>query len=638
MKAGEHFRRANRAAADDLKQPPEDLFSRPLIISLLLAMATLAVYWPARQCGFLGFDDPGYYSENVHVLGGFTWNNVVWSFTSGEAANWHPLTWLSHMLDAEIFGNNPGGPHLVNLLFHAANVVLLFLLLHRLTAATWRSALVAALFALHPLHVESVAWIAERKDLLCAFFVLLALLAYARHVTGDKWRVTSGMAASSLVTRHSSPFYFTALVFFACGLMSKPMAVTLPFLLLLLDWWPLRRICDLRFTIYDLKPLLLEKIPFFVLSAAACLVTFVVQQKGSAVATLATFSLPVRIENAFVAYARYLGKTVWPATLANPYPHPGHWPVAAVILSVLLFTGLCVAAFGFARKLPFVFTGWFWFAGMLVPVIGLVQVGSQSMADRYAYLPVAGLLVILVWGLAMLVARWKVSNALAAAAAFLILAACAVRTREQLDYWQNDGTLFGHALAVTQNNYVASINLGAWLSKNGQTQEALDKYYAALQMSPADPVALYDVGNAFAKLGHWDEAVADYRRALQIVPEAPDILNNLGFALMAQKQLPEAVTNFEAALKVKPGFANAHNNLATALFKQGRFEAAAEHFYEAVKLAPDNPLFCANLGDTMVRLGKVEAAAECYQQALQLEPGNQKVTAKLSALGVHPGN
>ena len=631
MKLGEHSKVACRSGLAGLKSQSDDLLSRPLVIGLLLALVTLFIYWPARHFDFLGYDDPGYFSENAHVLAGPSGNNVLWAFTTGDAANWHPLTWLSLMLDAEVFGNNPQGPHLVNLLFHAANAVLVFLLFRQLTALAWRSALVAALFALHPLHVESVAWIAERKDLLCAFFWLPTLMAYARYVALAKVR-----------SAKSKNFYVLALFLFALALMSKPMAVTLPFLLLLLDWWPLNRISNFKSPLSNSenwhiwlaagKPLLLEKIPFFALSAAASLVTFVVQQKGDAVASLATFPFSARIENAFVSYARYLGKTLCPVSLANPYPHPGYWPFAFVVLSVLLFALLCGLAVGAARKYPFVFTGWFWFAGMLVPVIGLVQVGNQAMADRYSYLPVIGLFVILVWGLARLAASWNIPKAPATGVVVLILLMGAVKTREQLSYWQNDGTLFGHALAVTENNYVASINLGSWLSKNGQVQAALDHYYAALKMSPADPVALYDVGNAFARLGNLDEAVADYRRALQLAPDRPNLLNNLGCVLMEKKQLPEAITNFEAVLKIKPDFADAENNLATALFKLGRYEESARHFYVALKLAPDNAQICSNLGDALARLGKLEAAAECYQQALQMEPDDRSFAAKLKAL------
>ncbi len=382
-----------------------EVFSRPLVVSLLLAVVTLWVYWPARQFDFLGYDDPGYFTQNSHVQNGLTWNGVAWAFTSGDAANWHPLTWLSLMLDAELFGQQPAGLHLVNLLLHSANSILVFVLFRRLTAAHWTSGFVAALFALHPLHVESVAWISERKDLLCAFFVLLALLAYGRHVTGDKSQVTrkrnSPVLVLSPVTSHLSRFYFLSLFFFALALMSKPMAVTLPFLLLLLDFWPLE-----RFSTATLQRLLFEKIPFFALSVAISVVTFIVQKKGDAVETLATFPMGSRIENAFVSYARYFAKTIWPAALAAPYPHPGHWPVATVGLSVLLFVGFCLAAFWGARKFPFLFTGWFWFAGMLVPVIGLVQVGMQAMADRYMYLPAIGLFVIFAWGGLRMAARW----------------------------------------------------------------------------------------------------------------------------------------------------------------------------------------------------------------------------------------
>jgi len=648
MKLGAHFGGKNPADAAGWPAQTVALFSRPLIICLLLAAVTLMVYWPVRQYDFLGYDDPLYYSENTQVQNGLTIANLGWAFTTDAAANWHPLTWLSLMLDAEIFGNQPAGPHLVNLLFHIGNTVLLFVLLRRLTAVIWPSAVVAALFALHPLHVESVAWIAERKDVLCAFFVLLTLLAYAKTATGDQEMTANSKQNTFRAIPCSLPFYFLSLFFFALALMSKPMAVTLPFLLLLLDWWPLNRMADLQFKSADspgwtksftrLKILLLEKIPFFGLSAAACVITFLVQQKGDAVKTLTTFPLSVRIENTFVSYARYLGKTIWPATLANPYPYPGHWPMPMVLFSVLLFAGICIAAFLFARKIPFLFTGWFWFAGMLVPVIGLVQVGTQSMADRYAYLPVIGLFIVFAWGLARVAARLNFPQALIPVAAILILTATAVKTREQLSYWRNDGTLFSHALAVTENNCTAHVDLGSWLSKNGRMPEALDQYSTALKMQPDDPLILYDVANALASLGKLDEAVKNYRRALQFAPGRPNILNNLGCVLMSQKRLPEAVTNFEAALKGEPRFAYAHNNLATALFKQGRFAEAAKHFDTAAKLAPDNPQFMANLGDALARLGKLPAAAACYRQALQLEPGNQEILAKLNALGVRPEN
>ncbi|MEY4917416.1 MAG: hypothetical protein RL616_1329 [Verrucomicrobiota bacterium] len=370
------------------------LLSHPKILGLLLGLVTLCVFWPAKDFDFLGYDDPGYFSENPNILGGVTAANVAWAFTSGDAANWHPLTWLSLMLDAEIFGHGPAGPHLTNILFHAANAALLFFLLLRLTGARWRSLLVAALFALHPLHVESVAWIAERKDVLSLFFELLALLAYARWAQrGECGENKFGIG----IKHHSSPYNFPALIFFTLALMSKPMAVTMPFLLLLLDAWPLRRfsISDFRFPV--LRTLVVEKVPFFALSGLACVITFIVQKNGGTVATLDAFPLGMRLENAFVSYARYLGKMFWPTPLANPYPHPGHWPVLLVLGSIILLAVASILAFRWRDSRPYFFTGWFWFLGTLVPVIGLVQVGDQAMADRYSYLPLIGMFIALVW-------------------------------------------------------------------------------------------------------------------------------------------------------------------------------------------------------------------------------------------------
>jgi Flp pilus assembly protein TadD len=650
--------------------------SRPVFICLLLAAATLAVFWPVTGFDFVNYDDPDYFSSNDHVRLGLTLNNIVWAFRTVHASNWHPLTWLSLMLDAQLFGKGPAGPHFTNLLLHTANIILLFLLLRKLTSAIWRSAFVAALFALHPLHVESVAWISERKDVLSAFFALLALIAYARFVEESK-----------VQNPKSKAFYVLTLLAFACGLMSKPMLVTLPFVMLLLDWWPLGRVAGCRLNVasseisqpstFNLQPstfarLILEKIPFFVLSAISCVVTFVVQKKSGAVATLTGFSMPDRIENAFVSYARYLGKTLWPDPLAVPYPFPGHWGLSLVIYSVALLAGLSAIAILYARKFPFMLTGWFWFVGMLIPVVGVVQVGSQSMADRYTYLPLIGVFIIFAWGADAWCANWRVPRPLVIFVAAIILAACAARTRDQLGYWQNGGTLFRHALAVTENNTVACNNFGAWLVDQGQTDEAMDFFQKSLRMNPdnaatlynlgeiqarlgnldaaenyyrhalqIDPDyadALYNLGNALTRLGRVDEAIANYRHALQVDPDRADVLDNLGFALAAGKQFAEAVTNFEAALKLDPDFADAHNNLATVLFTEHKFAEAAQHYREAIRLAPGNARIYANLGDTLVRLGKIPEAAQNYQTALRLKPDDAKTRAKLQALGAQISN
>ena len=593
----------------------------PFFLCLLLVAATLAVYWPAIHGYFLNYDDPLYFTSNRHVLTGLTPGNVVWAFTTGHASNWHPLTWLSLMLDAQLFGKGPIGPHLTNLLLHAANTVLLFLLLRRLTAAMWRSALVAALFALHPLHVESVAWVTERKDVLSAFFGLLSLGAYARFVEefkvqGSKFKV----------------FFALSLLSFSLGLMCKPVLVTLPLVLLLLDWWPLGRVTSDRWQVTGVARLVTEKIPFIVLSVISCLITFVVQQKGGAVVALTQFSLSERIENAFVSCARYLGKTFWPSALATPYPHPGHWPVGLVLLAVVLFAALCVAAIWWGRKFPFAPVGWFWFVGMLVPVIGLVQVGDQSMADRYTYLPLIGVFLVLVWGMGEVCVNWHVPKPAVIFLAAIMLAACAWRTRDQLGYWHDSGTFFRHALAVTQNNYVAENNLGTWLSSKGRIPEAMDCFRQSLKIKPGNADALYNLGNAFARLGNWDEAITDYRRALQITPDQADILDNLGFALVAKQQFAEAITNFQAALKLNPDSASAHNNLATVLFFEHRFDEAAQHYREALRLTPDNPQIYVNLGDTLVWLGRMAEAMQCYQEALRLKPDDPGIKAKLQAL------
>ena len=634
----------------DKTAPRMKIPAAPFFICLLLAAATLAVYWPVVHCDFLNYDDPDYFTSNPHVLTGLTPGNVVWAFTTGHASNWHPLTWLSLMLDAQLFGKGPAGPHLTNLLFHAANAVLLFLLLRRLTAATWRSALVAALFALHPLHVESVAWVTERKDVLSAFFGLLSLGAYVRYAQGrsgtEERESSTGNGGLAMDPRRPTFDYFLAVIFFALGLMSKPVLVTLPLVMLLLDWWPLRRSaeCGVRnaeSAALDSQPsalnrLIIEKWPFFALSAVSCVVTFVVQKKGGAVVALAKFSLWERIENAFIAYARYLGKTFWPAPLTSPYP-PGHWPWWLVLQAMALFAVLCVAVVRWRQKFPFAPVGWFWFVGMLVPVIGLVQVGYQSMADRYTYLPLIGVFVVLVWGMGEACRHWRVPGPAMIFLAVIVLAGCAWRTGNQLGYWRNNETFFRHALAVTKDNYIADVNLGTWLSKSGQTGEAMELFHKALQMNPDDSDVLYNLGNAFARIGNWDEAITNYRHALQITPDQADILDNLGFALATQHQFAEAITNFDAALKLDPASGSAHNNLATVLFIQHRFDEAAQHYREALRLMPDNPQIYANFGDTLVRLGRIDDAVKCYQAALRLKPGDPQIKARLQALGT-PAN
>lgn len=602
------------------------LLSSPLMICFLLAVATLVVYWPVTHHGFIDYDDNGYFFGNPHVLGGLTWANIKWAFTSGEYVNWHPLTWLSLMLDAQLFGQGAIAPHVTSVLLHAANAILVFCVFRQLTCALWRSAAVAFLFALHPLHVESVAWIAERKDVLSAFFGLLTLLCYSKYAQSSAPQATSPSARPSLC-------YSLALVFFACGLMAKPMLVTIPFVLLLLDFWPLQ-----RFHLPSLRRVLSEKIPFFLLSAVLSVVTYIVQNKGGAVTPLSRFPLDMRLENTFVSYGRYLGRIFLPINLATPYSGLDYWPVSFVILCVAIFLAICIIAVALRKKCPFVFTGWFWYAGMLVPVIGLVQVGTQDMADRYTYLPLIGILVTVVWGIAELCIQFQVPARLCLLVTLLFFLVSGWRACDQVGIWQDDGTLFGHALAVTKNNYVACLDLGYWYAKNGDNKKSLDYYFEAEELSPGDPTALYNTANAFAKLGQLDEAIHIYRRALQITPDDAEILNNLGFALAHSGQLPDATKCFQAVIKLKPNSVEARNNLATILFMQGDFAGAAKEFKEALQFTPNDPTILINLGDTYLRLNDRTNAIDCFQHALQLQPANRAARAKLQSLGVPPAN
>ena len=618
-------------------------------ICLLLVAVTLAVYWPVMRYDFVNYDDPNYIESNVHVQTGLTLPNLVWAFSTRQTANWHPLTWLSLMLDVELFGKAPVGPHVTNLLFHLANTVLVFLLLRRLTglrpengtgaatpqaAATWRSAFVAALFGLHPLHVESVAWISERKDVLSTFFGLLALLFYAGYA---QKRSRAKDSAVALDSRLSTLDYSMALLFFALGLMSKPMLVTLPFVMLLLDYWPLERFKG-QGSRFKVQSLVWEKIPFFILSAVSCVVTFIVQQKSGAMVSLMKISMTGRIENIFVSYGRYLGKTFWPVNLAVLYPHPIYWDAGLVIFSLLLVIGLSVAAVWLGRRFPFVFTGWFWFVGTLIPVIGLVQVGNQSMADRYTYVPLIGVFIILAWGMGELCASRRLPGQFMVMAALFLLVASALRTRDQTGHWRNSGTLFRHTLAVTQNNYIAYNDLGTYLSEVGQVTEAMDCYTKSLQINPDNSDALYNLGNALAKSGNLDGAMEHYRRVLQIAPARADVLNNLGIALASRKQFADAMACFEQALKLNPDYADAHNNFATVLFIQKRFDEAVRHFREALRITPDNPQIYSNLGDALVKQGKIAEAVQSYQEALRLNPGYSQVKAKLQELGAPASN
>ena len=625
---------------------------RTIFICALLSLATLATFGPVIGHDFVNFDDIGYVTLSTHVTSGLSWANAAWAFRPESlTANWHPLTWLSHMLDAQLFGLRPGWHHLTSLLFHTANGVLLFLLLQRLTGAAWRSAVVAALFALHPLHVESVAWVSERKDVLSAFFFMLALLAYARYAEVQRQKAEGRMQnaecrtqnpapnlhpPSSRLTDYASFFYLLTLLFFALGLMSKPMVVTLPFVMLLLDYWPLRRFefNTQPATRKILLSLLWEKLPFFALSAASCVVTFVVQRQSEAMYPLATLPLTQRLGNAIVACATYLEKTFWPAGLAVFYPLPDKLPAGVVIVAGAVVLGITAWVAGSAWRSPHLAVGWCWFLGILVPVIGLVQVGMQQVADRYTYLPLVGVFVMVVWEMAE---RWSGRRAVLAAAASGVLLGCVVVTSRQLSCWQNSERLFRHALEVTRGNYVAENNLGLALLADGKLDEAISHYRAAVALQPHWEKPRLGLGEGLSRTGHYQEAIEQFAEALDISPRLVPALIQLGIARARLGQPDEAVQALAEALRIAPADAAAHNSLGNVLAQQGKHEEAVRQFEEAVRLKPGHAGAYNNLAISCRKLGRIGEAIAHYREAIRLQPDSSEALNNLAwLLAAHP--
>jgi len=579
-----------------------------VLASLVLALGTLALYWPVTGYPFINFDDNEYVSENPVVQAGLTWHGLQWAFTGIHVGNWHPVTMWSHLLDCQVYGLNSWGHHLTNVLLHAVNTVLVFLWLNRLTGAVWRSWVVAALFGWHPLHVESVAWLAERKDVLSGCFGLLCLMCYtryARHLS---------VAGKNPVAGVRSPFYWLALVCFALGLMSKPMLVTWPFVLLLLDYWPLNRLKP-----SDWGRLVVEKIPFLLLAAGSCVMTYVAQRQGGAVVAVQDLALDLRVANALISYCRYLGKLFWPTNLAAFYPLPEHWPAVAVWLAGGLLLGLSVLWFRLRRAHPYLLMGWLWFVGTLVPVIGLVQAGKQAMADRYTYLPSLGVLIMVIWGTHEFTRRWRQPALMLAAAAAGI--ACLAVTRQQLGYWQDGETLFRHALKVTDENYNTYSGLGLALLKKGQIDEAIILFQKAIQMKPHYADAPHNfLGYALLNRGQIDEAVSELKLAIKLMPDNSESHYNLGVAFGKKGRVAEAISQYQEAIRLNPSYLLAHNNLGNALFRQGRRDEAIQQYRETLRLKPDFAEAHNNLGYVLLSLGQKEEAISQFQHALRLKP------------------
>jgi protein O-mannosyl-transferase len=625
-------------------------FYKVLLVILCLILSIVMVYMKVQKFDFVGYDDELYVTQNHYVQKGISPEGIKWAFTTFHSANWHPLTWISHMLDFALYGMNPAGHHWTNVEFHIANTLLLFFVLLKMTGALWQSAFAAALFGLHPLHVESVAWIAERKDVLSTFFGLLSIAAYDRYVK-----------------KSSAKYYLLVIILFSLGLMAKPMLVTMPFVLFLLDFWPLNRFqlpCDFPLNSKKTKGdavrrnyrIILEKIPLFILVVISCTVTFFAQKSQGAVKALWALPMKYRIENAIISYANYVIKAIWPHKLAVFYPHPGNTlPMWQIIGAALLIITACYGAVRTARKYPYIPVGLFWYLGTLVPVIGLVQVGSQAMADRYTYIPLIGIFIIVSWGVPDLFNKIgdrrseilsgvgsyfdksRFQSIFPGIAAGIILVALSWDTFFQLNFWKNGITLFGHAVSVTQNNYQAENNLGiAYSSKN--LDIALRHYKAALKINPGYASALYNVGTIYEKRGRMDIAIKYYLKALQVKPNYFDALNNIGIVFYHQGEYDKAVSYFKRALKTQPNKVGARMNLANILFLQSRPDAAVSQYQKILQTDSENSDVHYNLACVLSSQNKINAAVSHYRKALKINPKYVKAQYELGNILLNRGN
>lgn len=588
---------------------------------LLLAMTAVG-YWPVLHNDFINYDDPDYVTANEVVRKGVTWEGVKWAFTSMHASNWHPLTWLSHMVDVQLFGLNPMGHHAMNLLLHGMNAVLLLLLLWRMTGAIWRSALVGALFALHPLHVESVAWVAERKDVLSTCFGLSCLIAYANFAQCSRLEAASSSNTSQFasgMTPCAWRWYAAAFLLLALGLMSKPMLVTWPFVMLLLDFWPLQRI-EPEFSKQQLpvyRRLLVEKLPFLALSVASSAATFLAQQGGGAVTNMENLPMADRLTNAIVSYVKYLAMTVKPSGLAIFYPHPDltypastQWPAWAVTTASLMLLAVTVITIRFRRTQPYLLPGWFWYLGTMVPVIGLVQVGAQALADRYSYVPLIGIFIIFAWGLPRFL-RFRnpvLVSATSGALSAAVIIGCGVLAHRQVLVWRDDFSLFGHALQVTRGNAPAHSTLGKAFARRGDFEQALAHLRAAEAAYPYYPHVHYDTGLTLFFLGRYSEAIDEYLAELAQAPNYSLARNNLAAAYRLAGKPDAAIEQYETVLRTNPDFLQSLYGLGSTLADLGRAGEAEPYLRHAMEIDPALVDARLDLADVLADSGRyVEA-------------------------------
>jgi tetratricopeptide (TPR) repeat protein len=614
-------------------------------ICLFLVISTLLIYFQVGTFEFVNFDTGKYVYQNNIVKDGLTLKGIKWAFTTFFFSNWHPLTWLSHMLDVQLYGLHPGRHHLSNVIFHIVNTLMLFIVLRRMTGKLWQCGFVAALFALHPLHVESVAWVSERKDVLSALFGLLVLWSYTRYVQKP------GVGR-----------YVPVLLFFILSLMAKPMMVTLPFLLLLLDYWPLRRLNfeGLNKTDPPAKRspaiwfLIIEKLPLFIASAAASAVTYYAQRAWGSVVSLDTYPFHIRIANAMTAYVSYIAKMIWPTQLAILYPYGQVIPAWQTWLAGCLIIGLTLLAVLYYKSRPWFPVGWFWFLGTLVPVIGLVQVGAQSMADRYTYVPYIGLFIIIAWGFFEFLKQWPNPKFKFAVVALVVSGALMAVSWQQIGYWKNSETLFKRAIEVTQNNYVAENNLGHALLMKGNFAEAVEHFKKCLDINPRFATAHLNMGLVYTQqdkpqaalqayayalaekpdfaeaynfagkthygLGNYEQAVFNYQQAIKFNPDYTEAHNNLGNALVRLGDHDEALASYQQALTLNPEYADTYKNLGNFWYHTGDSEKALPNYLQAIKINPKFAEAYNGAGAALIRMGEVRKAAVFFNEAVKIDP------------------
>ena len=605
-----------------------------ILICLFLVIATLAAYWQVMNYPFVNFDDYSYILRNHFVQEGLTWEGILWAFSFKSLTYWHPVVWLSHMLDCQLYGLNSSMHHTTSLIFHIINCLLLFLVFKGMTGALWRSAIVAALFALHPINVESVAWVAERKNVLSALFWMLTMLTYI-----------------SYSKQPSFYRYITTILLFVLGLMAKPVLVTLPFVFLLLDYWPLQR---LRFgQNKTIKPglsvsgfqessvfrLILEKIPFFVFSAVSIYISSLAFQHNKMIISTESVPMKLRIANALVSYISYIKKIIWPDNLAIFYPYPDALPLWQITGAGLILIGISILVLWMLKSKPYLAIGWFWYVGTLAPVIGFAQAGLwPAMADRYAYVPLIGLFIFLVWGAGDIASKLHYKKILPAVIAGILLI-FAITTWGQVRYWSSSVALFKHALDVTSmKNYIAHYKLGDALAEEGRNAEAIKHYYEALRTKSKYWPGIYlNLGVALMAANKIDESIDNFSRAIQIKPDFAEAHNNMGIAFEKHGNFTEAVRHYREALRIKPDYAEAHNNMGIALEKQGNFSEAIRHYREALQISSKYASAHNNLGNAMAQQGNFETAVYHYQEALRINPNYVRVYYNLGRIYTNRG-